>query len=68
VSVLCVVCQKVTDAFKHLGEGWVCRTCVLSASSIEAVYTIGGKTFTERLKVPMPPRAEAIPIRRGRKA
>lgn len=67
MSVLCICCRKVTVAFKHFAEGWVCWTCVLSATGVETVYTIAGQSYVEKLKVPASPRAEAIPIRRGKK-
>ena len=48
--VVCVVHGGPAEAFKYFTAGPACRSCVLRAERIYAVYTIDGVRFHEELK------------------
>jgi hypothetical protein len=65
---VCVAGNHVAEVFKHFAEGPACRTCVLRAATITALYSIDGKTYTERLKSPLPKKAEPIQMPRKKRS
>lgn len=48
--IVCVVHGGVAEAYKFFSAGPACRSCVLKADRIFAVYSIDGVQFREELK------------------
>lgn len=62
MTVQCAACQLLREGSLHTANGWICRPCELSASTIVMVYVIGGQRFHKLLKgvqVPAPESSRA---------
>lgn len=57
---VCVVCREPKEPWKFFEAGPACRSCVLTATTIDAYYRINGATYVERLKVEAPAVAPVI--------
>jgi hypothetical protein len=55
MTVSCVICRKIAEAFKFFDLGPACHGCVLKATVVEASYTINGNIYSETLKKVVPP-------------
>jgi hypothetical protein len=51
---VCVCCGKPVQLYKHFTAGAACRSCVLSATRIYAIFEINGVRFREELKTTRP--------------
>ncbi|HQQ75729.1 MAG TPA: hypothetical protein PLB01_00105 [Thermoanaerobaculia bacterium] len=66
MTIICASCKKPCEGHKHTNAGWLCRSCVLSASTVLALYIIDGVTYVEKLKTPAV--LAAVPVERERQA
>lgn len=62
---VCASCNDLKDADTHTSEGWLCRPCVRSASTVIETLYINGQRFHRCLKGLSPKRETPTALTAG---